>query len=238
MLKHSIDSFWIGPEGSVTHITNRERTCWHERKVNAAYQTFINFSLNGSWMKAGALRPSWLPLVRQCMHYALRISPADLCHHRFIPPLLPYAALTLSHSISEGVHTFSLANDETISGWYLPLLYQKLWRMRICMWCGSLLQCLTLRIKKTTVPLVSRHISMSAVIDLFAFVALIVWLSKLSPENSAFVLDFSWIGIPFVIYLAIFCLVLSLSQTHARQSLPTWLVDVSQFCCVASTAEL
>jgi len=61
----------------------------------------------------------------------------------------------------------------------------------MCTWCGSLLQCLTLRIKKTTVLLVSRHISMSAVIDLFAFVALIVWLSKLSPGNSAFVLDFS-----------------------------------------------
>jgi len=62
--------------------------------------------LNGSQTKAEALRPFWLPLVQWCMHYALRISSADLCYHRFIPPLLPYAVLTLSHSISQGVHTF------------------------------------------------------------------------------------------------------------------------------------
>jgi len=47
---------------------------------------------------------------------------------------------------------------------------------------------------------------MSAVIDLFAFVALIVWLSKLSPGNSACVLDFSWLGIPFLMYLSLLCL--------------------------------
>jgi len=61
---------------------NIEHTCWYGKKINAAYWIFINPSLNGSQIKAGALRLSWL------------------CHHRL------YAILTLSHSISKEGHTF------------------------------------------------------------------------------------------------------------------------------------
>ena len=108
-LKHSIDSFQIGPEGSVTHITSRVGhqvylLTW--KKGQYSLSDLHKPPLNGSQTKAEALRPFWLPLVQWCMHYALRISSADLCHHRFIPPLLPYIALTLSHSISQEVHTF------------------------------------------------------------------------------------------------------------------------------------